>query len=180
MLGDHWMLGKGGFFEGSYRIPLILRVPGQAGGGRIEAFTSAVDIFPTLSELMGEAPRHAVDGASLLPFVRGKRPEGWRGAALWEFDFRLLLGARAADYGLAPEDCVLQCRRDARHLYVASPALPPALYDLQEDPACLVNRAGDPALRAARLSAAEALLADRARLMDRTLANHAVWDWPAG
>ncbi|RBI86552.1 phosphonate monoester hydrolase [Rhodosalinus halophilus] len=180
MLGDHWMLGKGGFFEESYRIPLILRLPGQAGGGYVEAFTSAVDIFPTLAELMGVAPGQAVDGASLLPFVRGERPADWRDAALWEFDFRLLLGPRAADYGLAPEDCVLQCRRDDRHLYVASPGLPPALYDLSEDPGCLRNRADDPAMAGARLAAAEALIADRARLMDRTLANRAVWDWPAG
>lgn len=179
MLGDHWMLGKGGFFEESYHIPLILRVPGQAGGERVEAFTSAVDIFPTLAELMGVAPGHAVDGDSLLPFTAGTPPARWREAALWEFDFRLLPSARGADHGLAPEDCVLQCRRDDRHLYAASPALPPALYDLAEDPGCLRNCAGDPAMQGARLAAAEALLADRARLMDRTLADRAVWDWPA-
>ncbi|WP_371036975.1 sulfatase-like hydrolase/transferase [Rhodosalinus sp. FB01] len=179
MMGDHWMLGKGGFFPQSYHIPLIMRIPGR-GAGQVDAFTSAADIFPTLCDLMGVAPGHAPDGASLTPFLDGQAPRRWRAAALWEFDFRLLLGEDAARFGLAPEDCVLQCRMDGRHLYMASPGLPPALYDLDEDPDCLVNRAADPALAPARLSQAEALLADRARLMDRTLASRAVWDFYAG
>jgi hypothetical protein len=115
-----------------------------------------------------------------MPFLDGQAPRRWRAAALWEFDFRLLLGEDAARLGLAPEDCVLQCRMDGRHLYMASPGLPPALYDLGQDPDCLENRATDPALAPVRLSQAEALLAERARLMDRTLANRAVWDFYAG
>jgi hypothetical protein len=34
-------------------------------------------------------------------------------------------------------------------------------------------------LRAARLAAAEAMLADRAQAMDETLARACVWDWHA-
>ena len=32
-MGDHWLLGKGGYFDGSYRVPLIVRDP-RAGASR--------------------------------------------------------------------------------------------------------------------------------------------------
>ena len=51
MMGDHFMLGKGGFFDGSYHIPLIVRDPrrGKTAGSTVDRFTEAVDIFPTCS-----------------------------------------------------------------------------------------------------------------------------------
>src|SRR5262249_24614202 len=32
-MGDHWLLGKGGYFEQSYRVPLIVRDPRAACDG---------------------------------------------------------------------------------------------------------------------------------------------------
>ncbi|MEJ0065649.1 MAG: sulfatase-like hydrolase/transferase [Caulobacteraceae bacterium] len=54
-LGDHWLMGKGGYFDGSYYIPLIVRDPrpGAARGVRIGRFTENVDIVPTLLEAIG-------------------------------------------------------------------------------------------------------------------------------
>src|SRR3546814_11964455 len=45
MMGDHWTLGKFGYFDQAYHVPLILRDPRhRAGfGGRVAAFTEAVD-----------------------------------------------------------------------------------------------------------------------------------------
>ena len=31
-LGDHNLIGKGSFFEGSIHVPLIVRIPGRPGG----------------------------------------------------------------------------------------------------------------------------------------------------
>ena len=31
MMGDHFMLGKGGWFDGSYHIPLVIKAPGSQG-----------------------------------------------------------------------------------------------------------------------------------------------------
>ncbi|TIN82585.1 MAG: phosphonate monoester hydrolase, partial [Mesorhizobium sp.] len=47
MMGDHFMLGKGGYFDGSYHIPLIIRDPrqGKATGGSVDSFTEANDIL---------------------------------------------------------------------------------------------------------------------------------------
>ena len=30
MLGDHWMLGKSGFFPQAFHVPLIVRAPAKA------------------------------------------------------------------------------------------------------------------------------------------------------
>jgi Arylsulfatase A and related enzymes len=177
MMGDHHMLGKVGYFPQSFHIPLVLKIPGYERGVTVSHFTSAVDVFPTLAAVMDVVPEHVPDGASLWPFAAGEVPETWRSAALWEFDFRQPLGAQAAAMGLAPEDCVLVTRMERDWLYMASPGLPPALYDRQADPGCTRNLADSPHHAAMRLDQAEALLAARARLADRTLARCAVWDW---
>jgi len=54
--------------------------------------------------------------------------------------------------------------------YVHFAALPPLLFDLETDPDCLHNLAGDPAHAAARIEMAEKLLSWRARHLDQTLA----------
>lgn len=169
MMGDHWMLGKGGYFEQSYHIPLIVKVPGQGSGGQVEAFTSAVDIFPTLIEAMDVAPEHAPNGASLLPFCAGGTPEGWRKGALWEWDYREM------DLEGPETGSVLVSYRTEQHLYVHCPNGPSLLFDTAADPACLTNIA-DQDLET-RLQMAEALLGVRAANAEQTLARHKVWEW---
>src|SRR5262249_54827839 len=92
-MGDHWMVGKGGYFDASYRIPLIVRDPrpsADASRGKVvSAFTENVDIMPTMLRAIGAPIPHQCDGASLAPFLEtGAAPAGWRDAAHWEFDFR--------------------------------------------------------------------------------------------
>ena len=56
-LGDHWQLGKLGFFRQSREIPLIIRDPRPSADGgrgqRVEACTEHIDIAPTLIDAMG-------------------------------------------------------------------------------------------------------------------------------
>ena len=171
MMGDHWFLGKGGFFDGSYHIPLIIRVPGHAGGRVVERFTSAADVFPTLAELMGERPANPVDGRSLLPFLAGEDP-AWRDCAFWEYDFRSIAHGHAErHFDLPPQLCALAVVRDDAFKYVHFAGLPPVLFDLGKDPMERVNVAEDPVYTPIRLRYAEKLLALRARHLDQTLAN---------
>lgn len=173
MMGDHWMLGKGGFFDGSYHVPLVIRDPGRpAGAGRqVERFTSAADIFPTLCDRLGLVPDNHLDGETLVPFLEGKAPEGWRDAAFWEFDFRdIAMGESERHFGLKSNACNLAVIRDERFKYVHFAGLPPLLYDLAKDPMELTNVAGDGDYAAVRLEYAEKLLSLRARHLDQTLA----------
>jgi arylsulfatase A-like enzyme len=172
MMGDHWTLGKFGYFDQAYHVPLIIRDPSQPAGfgGRITDFTEAVDVVPTLLESTGARREGPADGCSLTPFLRGERPVVWRSEAHWEYDFReVASGSAQAALGVDLDDCSLTVIRGERWKYVHFAALPPLLFDLQEDPDELVNRADDPACLAVRVEMAEKLLAWRSRHLDRRL-----------
>lgn len=162
MLGDHWMLGKEGYFAEAYHVPLVIRDPGATPGQEIVAFTEAVDVMPTILEWIGVPPPSRHDGRSLLAFCRGEGPADWREAAHWEFDFSDPAPDGAEhQLGLATDACALAVRRDARFHYVHFAALPPLLFDLARDPACLDNVAEAPRYAAAALACARALLSWR-------------------
>jgi arylsulfatase A-like enzyme len=174
MMADHFLLGKGGFFDGSFHIPLIIRDPQRrkAAGTQVDRFTEAVDIMPTLLDLVGATPPAHVDGRSLAPFLDGRKPESWRDAAHWEFDFRSIeKGSAERHFGLRPQQCNLAVIRTEKFKYVHfGGGLPPLLYDLENDPGELDNLAGDPAFLPVRLEMAERLLAWRAEHLDQSLA----------
>ena len=90
MLGDHWLLGKHCFFEGVFHVPLIVvdPRPGAARGRVVDAFTEHVDLMPTVLERIGLEPPLQCDGRSLVPWLAGKTPAGWRQATHYEHDFR--------------------------------------------------------------------------------------------
>ena len=172
-LFDHWMLGKAGYFDQSAHIPLIVRDPraaSDAGRGRVvSAFTESIDVMPTLLGLAGLRPPRNVDGRSLLPFMAGETPDGWRDAAHWSYDFRAFRHAVPGASDFPSEWCNLQVVRTASMKYVHFAGLPPVLFDLAEDPGELVNRAGDPAATRLRLEGLDRLLTFRQRFEERTL-----------
>ena len=173
MLGDHWYLGKGGFFDQSQHIPLIIRDPRrpQAHGRKEDAFTEAVDLFPTLLDTLGTPPGHHPDGRSLTPFLADETPDDWRDAVHWEFDFRDVAGETAERwFGLPSTRLSMTVVRTERWKYVHFAALPPLLFDLTADPHNLVDLAQNPDFLSVRLELAEKLLAWRAEHLDQTLA----------
>lgn len=166
MLGDHWLLGKQGYFDEAYNVPLIVRDPraeADAGrGGTIERFTEAVDVMPTILEWLGLAVPRQCDGRSLLPLVCGQKVADWRTEVHWEFDFRGL-GASDSEreLGVAMDACSLAVIRGERHKYVHFAALPPLFFDLSKDPHCLVDLSRDPASAPAMLDYAQKMLSWR-------------------
>jgi len=57
-------------------VMLIMRGPGGFGGGKvIDAMVSHLDIFPTLCELLEVEPPEWLQGASILPLIRGETDE---------------------------------------------------------------------------------------------------------
>lgn len=167
MMGDHFSLGKFGYHDPSYHVPLIIRDPAKPAGfgARVEAFTEAVDIVPTIVDAAGlECPDH-LDGRSLTPFLDGSTPANWRQRTHWEYDYR----SWADELGRPIDSCSLSVIRDDRFKYVHFADWPPLLFDLANDPDELVNLADDPVHRDIRLEFAEALLSWRARHLDRRL-----------
>lgn len=67
--------GKGTFFEGGIRVPLLARWPAQiAAGAQVSLPTGQVDIMPTLAAAAGAPLPQGVtiDGRNLLPALTGK------------------------------------------------------------------------------------------------------------
>lgn len=171
-LGDHHFWGKLGYYDQSYAIPLIVADPRrpQTHNTTVDAFTEAVDVTPTILDLMGlDVPDH-LDGQPLTLFLEGTPPAKWRDAAHWSFDFRDVSDGWPQEMFDRPmEELSLHVIRDERFKYVHFPSLPPLLFDLAADPGEHVNVADDPAYRLARLEMAERMLSWRETHLDKLL-----------
>jgi arylsulfatase len=80
MMGDHDMFRKGYPYEGSARVPLILKGPPGSGIRRGSAHSQVAalrDLMPTLLDCAGLPVPPSVEGRSLLPILRGEEIE-WR------------------------------------------------------------------------------------------------------
>ena len=174
-MGDHWLLGKSGYFDQSYHIPLIIRDPRRQAdntrGTRIEAFTENVDIMPTMLDYIGQSAPGQCDGRSLIPFTLfGGTPRNWRNEVHWEFDFRELESQQIEQHlGLSPHQCTLNVIRDKRYKYVHFTALPPLFFDLERDPNEFINRADDPDYQRLVLEYAQKMLSWRMNHNERGL-----------
>jgi arylsulfatase A-like enzyme len=175
-LGDHWLFAKYSYFDESFRIPLIVRDPRRsADGGRgrvVEAFTENVDVMPTILDWLGTEVPAACDGESLLSFCRGKTDPGWRREVHWAYDFRNVADPKfERAFGLTSDQCTMNVIRGERYKYVHFTALPPLLFDLEEDPAEFRNLADDPAYQGLMLEYAQKMLSWRMAHDERRLAN---------
>src|SRR5882724_9635096 len=176
-LGDHHLLGKIGYFDESYRIPMIIRDPraeaNSSRGSIVDKFTETIDTMPTVLEWLGlEVPRQC-DGRSLLPFCEKGAPADWRTEAHYEFDFRDLFYTRPeTSLGIPMDKCSLAVVQDEAFKYVHFAALPPLFFDLKKDPGQFVNRAGDPAYAGRMGEYAAKMLDWRLGFAERTLTGY--------
>jgi arylsulfatase A-like enzyme len=161
-LGDHRLLGKLGWFDQSYHLPLIVRDPGGVRGRIVDAFTESVDLMPTILDWLGQPAPPSCDGVSLMPWLRGETPARWRDAVHFEYDLR---GGwpepQTLPDGTPPEAGPMAALRTRDWKYVHMPGLPPVLYDLRADPGETRNVAADPAHRALLLEATARMLSWR-------------------
>ena len=80
--------GKGYLYEGGIREPLLVRWPGVTRpGSTCDVPVSSVDYFPTILDMAAvrQEGRPAVDGASLVPLLRGDRKPWKRAALYWHY-----------------------------------------------------------------------------------------------
>ena len=84
-MGEHSLRpGKMTAFDTDIHVPLIITGPGIPAGHVVTAITENIDLNPTFVELAGGTPAANVDGSSLVPFLRGQSPAGWRTLTLVE------------------------------------------------------------------------------------------------
>jgi choline-sulfatase len=122
MLGQHGIWEKQKFFEGSARVPLIIRYPRRfAGGQRISANVNLCDLFATLCELTGAEIPEGLDSRSLVPLMEGKT-EGWDNESVSQFG-----GSN------------LMIKRDHLKYQYYGEHAPEVLFDLKRDPGETVN-----------------------------------------
>jgi arylsulfatase A-like enzyme len=83
LFGDHRLIGKSAPYEGSIKVPLLMRGPGIPAHQTREQLVNNLDVVATILELAGAKPGVVLDGTSLLPLLHdGDAP--WRSAILIE------------------------------------------------------------------------------------------------
>jgi choline-sulfatase len=86
MLGEHGIWEKQKFYEGSARVPLIIRYPnGFAGGKVVQENVNLCDLFATLCELTGIETPEGLDSRSLVPLLKGDVDSGWDNETVSQF-----------------------------------------------------------------------------------------------
>ncbi|HIG40638.1 MAG: alkaline phosphatase family protein [bacterium] len=182
-IGDHHLLGKMGYFDQSYHIPLIIRDPGQQAdatrGKILGKFTENIDIMPTLLEWLGVDLPEQCDGMSLLSTTRtGEFPRNWRTEAHWEFDFRSIDKGEDLEQslGLTHHQCSLNVIRSTDYKYVHFTHLPPLFFDLRNDPREFVNQANNPEYQSRVLTYAQKMLSWRMNHDEQTLTHLTLTD----
>ena len=172
MFGNQWMFGKKGWWDQSFRIPLIIHIP-NCKTQIIDQMTESVDLAPTIIDWLGGEIPVDWNGRSLLSIVEsGKTKIPSREYVIFEWDFRELFENKSLKkIKIAPEECNLAVIRSNEWKYVHFPAFPPLLYDLKNDQYEKNNLASDPKCDSIKAEMIGKLLGHRMRHAERQMAN---------
>jgi len=171
-LGDHWLGEKDLFHDPSVRVPMIVYDPSPEAdatrGTVCDALVESIDLVPTFVEMAGGTPRDEwLEGRSLMPLLRGDRPDDWRRYAISEYDYSITPMATRLD--VSPKDARLFMMTDDRWKFMhAEGGFPPMLFDLRNDPMELRDLGRDPAYGEAVADCYERLFAWARRCAQRT------------
>lgn len=85
-LGDHGWFDKRWMYEESLRTPLLVRWPGVVRPGAVNAdLVQNLDYAETMLEMAGVPVPPSMQGRSLVPLLRGKKPADWRDAIYYQY-----------------------------------------------------------------------------------------------
>lgn len=119
---------KGDMYEGGIKVACALNQPGVFDGGRrIDDFVAMIDLFPTLTDMLGIEPSAPTDGISVLDALNGK-PQDTEDRFLYWLRYE---GGKAFDNGQTPQTAV----RYNEHILLRNrPKEREQLFDLHADP----------------------------------------------
>ena len=151
MLGERALWEKTKFFEGSVKVPLIIRTPGGANAGRVlEENVNLCDLFATICDLTDVPPVDGLDSRSLLPLLNGDGA-AWNNESISHYGGTFL--GHEDDFERFEN---LMIKRDHLKYQYYGADMPEVLFDLQRNPEETINYASNPRY-------AEALASFRAR-----------------
>ena len=169
-LGDHWLGEKDLFHDVSAKVPLIIVDPrpdaDTSRGQTCTELIEAVDILPSLVEFAGGLPcRERLEGQTLSPLIQGRDNQFHRDFAVSEIDYADR-GVRAL-LQLHPYQCRASMVRDHRWKYIHHHQFEAQLFDLDNDPAELIDLGRDPQHAAVRQRMKDFLFEWRGNLKHR-------------
>lgn len=135
-LGDHGLFDKRFMYEESLRMPFLVRWPAAIKPGtRAAAIGLNVDFAPTFLDAAGLPPNADMQGASLLPVLRGKTPKDWRTSMYYRYYHDPGDHNTRAHYGVRTQThkLIYFWKKDQWELY-----------DLVKDPGEMKNLYGQP------------------------------------
>ncbi len=172
LFGKNWMFGKKGWWDDSYRIPLIIHIP-NSKPKLINNMTESVDLAPTILDWLNAKIPINWNGRSLLPIIqRDKLKVPNREYVIFEWDFREIYENKSLKkIKIAPEESNLIVIRNDKWKYVHFPAFPPLLYNIKNDPEEKVNLASNKKYDKIKTEMLSKILSHRIRHSEREISN---------
>ena len=85
-MGEHGWFDKRFMYEESMSTPLVMRLPkGLDARGDIDYMVQNIDYAPTFLEIAGASVPEDMHGVSLLPLLKGEKPEEWRESLYYHY-----------------------------------------------------------------------------------------------
>lgn len=84
-LGDLGMYDKRFMYEPGLRVPLLARGPGIKSSLTPDQFVANIDLAPTFLDLAGLEIPDWMQGRSLVPLLRGEKPDDWRKSIYYRY-----------------------------------------------------------------------------------------------
>ncbi len=139
MLGEHRLWEKTKFFEGSVKVPLIIRTPGGANAERrVEENVNLCDLFATICDLADVPVVDGLDSRSLVPLLNGDS-SGWNNETISHYG-----GTHLGHEDHFDRYDNLMIKRDHLKYQYYGSGMPEVLFDLLENPEETINFADDP------------------------------------
>ena len=138
-LGEHGWFDKRWIFEESVRTPLVIRWPGVTKPGQVcSELVSNVDFAETFLDAAGVEIPKEMQGASLVPILKGQTPADWRKSFYYHYY------EYPVPHHVRPHEGVITDQFKLVRIY--APEEPYfELYDRKSDPAEMKSVYNDPA-----------------------------------
>jgi arylsulfatase A-like enzyme len=131
-IGDHGWYDKRWMYEESLKMPLIVKWPGVTKpGSRNRLMVQNLDYAETFLEMAGAEIPVAMQGASLVPLLKGQEPANWRRSIYYHYYEFPSVHMIPRHYGIRTE------RFKLMHFYEFGEEW--EMYDLEQDPDELTN-----------------------------------------